>query len=322
MKRFFIFLIAVALLASPLAASAGEYPDRPITLVLPLGAGGSHDLHARGITSIIADILGQPMIVKLIPGGAAMKGTAFVAKSKPDGYTIIFSANQFDAVVPQTRKVPFNSQRDFKTIAKINHAQPMFISLANKPWKNMKELIAYAKKNPGKINWGHSGVWGAGHIPSMQLVKAAGIKVNFIPHKGGGPALRAVLSGQDDVGIAFPTQARAHIRTGKIRALMITGDKRLSKDADFKNVPSASELGFKSVSFQMERIFMAPAKVPADRLAKLRTAFEKLITNKSFKRFMKSIGESVTFVKGEDYDKSRVIRYNEYTKLIKSITGK
>ena len=322
MKRFFIFLIAVVLLASPLAASAGEYPDRPITLVLPLGAGGSHDLHARGITSIIADILGQPMIVKLIPGGAAMKGTAFVAKAKPDGYTIIFSANQFDAVVPQTRKVPFNSQRDFKTIAKINHAQPMFISLANKPWKNMKELIAYAKKNPGKVNWGHSGVWGAGHIPSMQLVKAAGIKVNFIPHKGGGPALRALLSGQDDVGIAFPTQARAHIRTGKIRALMITGDKRLSKDADFKSVPSASELGFKSVAFQMERIFMAPAKVPADRLAKLRTAFEKLMKNKSFKRFMKSIGESVTFVKGEDYDKSRAIRYNEYTKLIKSITGK
>ncbi|MBT4429130.1 MAG: tripartite tricarboxylate transporter substrate binding protein, partial [Nitrospinaceae bacterium] len=286
------------------------------------GAGGSHDLHARGITSIIADILGQPMIVKLLPGGAAMKGTGYVAKAKPDGYTILFSANQFDMIVPQTRKVPFNTLKDFKTIAKINHAQPMFISLTNKPWKNMKELIAYAKKNPGKINWGHSGVWGAGHIPSMQLVKAAGIKVNFIPHKGGGPALRALLSGQDDVGMAFPTQARSHAKAGKIRALVITGDKRLSKDPVFRNVPTAAEIGYKSVSFQMERIFMAPSKIPADHLTKLRLAFVKLMKNKSFKRFMRSIGESVTFVKGEEYDKTRPQRYKEYTTLIKSITGK
>ncbi|MBT3351755.1 MAG: tripartite tricarboxylate transporter substrate binding protein [Nitrospinaceae bacterium] len=322
MKRFFVFLFAIALLAPPLAASADEYPNRPITLVLPVGAGGSHDLHARGITSIIADILGQPMIVKLLPGGAAMKGTGYVAKAKPDGYTILFSANQFDMIVPQTRKVPFNTLKDFKTIAKINHAQPMFISLTNKPWKNMKELIAYAKKNPGKINWGHSGVWGAGHIPSMQLVKAAGIKVNFIPHKGGGPALRALLSGQDDVGMAFPTQARSHAKAGKIRALVITGDKRLSKDPVFRNVPTAAEIGYKSVSFQMERIFMAPSKIPADHLTKLRLAFVKLMKNKSFKRFMRSIGESVTFVKGEEYDKTRPQRYKEYTTLIKSITGK
>ena len=322
MKRFFVFLFAIALLAPPLAASADEYPNRPITLVLPVGAGGSHDLHARGITSIIADILGQPMIVKLLPGGAAMKGTGYVAKAKPDGYTILFSANQFDMIVPQTRKVPFNTLKDFKTNAKINHAQPMFISLTNKPWKNMKELIAYAKKNPGKINWGHSGVWGAGHIPSMQLVKAAGIKVNFIPHKGGGPALRALLSGQDDVGMAFPTQARSHAKAGKIRALVITGDKRLSKDPVFRNVPTAAEIGYKSVSFQMERIFMAPSKIPADHLTKLRLAFVKLMKNKSFKRFMRSIGESVTFVKGEEYDKTRPQRYKEYTTLIKSITGK
>ena len=247
----------VSLLAAPMAASADPYPTRPITLVLPVGAGGSHDLHSRGITSIIADVLGQPMIVKLVPGGAGMKGTGFVAKAKPDGYTILFTHNGFDQLVPQTRKVPFNTQRDFVTIAKINHGQPVFISLSNKPWKNIKELIAYAKKNPGKINWGHSGVWGAGHTPSMQFVKAAGIKVNFIPHKGGGPSLRALLSGQDDVGIAFPTQSRPHLKSGKIRALLVSGNKRLSKDPDFKNVPSAGELGYNSVSFQMDRIFMA-----------------------------------------------------------------
>ncbi len=115
-RRLFILTAAVALLAAlavPHTARAA-YPDRPITLVLPLGAGGSHDLHARGITGIISDILGQPMVVKLLPGGAGMKGTGFVAKAKLDGYTIIFTHNGFDQVVPQTRKVPFNTQRDFK----------------------------------------------------------------------------------------------------------------------------------------------------------------------------------------------------------------
>ena len=163
-KRFFAVLAALVLLVGlglP-STSTAAYPDRPITLVLPVSAGGSHDLHARGITSIIADILGQPMVVKLVPGGAGMKGTGFVAKAKPDGYTLLFSHNGFDQLVPQTRKVPFNTLRDFSAVAKINHAQPVFFSLSNRPWKSMKEFVAYAKKNPGKVNWGHSGRLGGG----------------------------------------------------------------------------------------------------------------------------------------------------------------
>ncbi len=321
-KRSFGVLAALALivaLAMP-SASIAAYPDRPITLVLPVGAGGSHDLHARGITSIIADILAQPMIVKLVPGGAGMKGTGFVAKAKPDGYTILFSHNGFDQLVPQTRKVPFDTMHDFSAIAKINHAQPLFFSLASKPWKSMEEFVAYAKKNPGKVNWGHSGVWGAGHVPSMQFVRAAGIKVNFIPHKGGGPSLRAVLSGQDDVGIGFPTQLRPHLLAGKITVLALTGDKRLSSDKDFKDIPTTEELGYKGVSFRMDRIFMAPSQIPAERLEMLRAAFVKLTANKSFKRFMRSIGEGVEFVEGAEYDKMRKQNFDGFTELIKAMT--
>ena len=136
----------VSLLLSPMVASASSFPSRPITLVLPVGAGGSHDLHARGITSIIADILGQPMIVKLVPGGAGMKGTGFVAKAKPDGYTILFSHNGFDQLVPQTRKVPFNTMRDFKSIAKINHGQPMFISLTLRDRRLRRHFAAHSER--------------------------------------------------------------------------------------------------------------------------------------------------------------------------------
>tara|TARA_B100000686_G_scaffold19206_1_gene17662 strand:- start:127 stop:1104 length:978 start_codon:yes stop_codon:yes gene_type:complete len=325
MKRtIFALLVTFVFLVSPILIVDGhaKFPNRPVTLVLPVGAGGSHDLHARGITGIMSDIIGQPMIVKLLPGGAGMRGHAFVANAKPDGYTILFTANGFDQLVPQTRKVPFNSLKDFTAIAKLNHAQPLFVSLSNKPWKTLKQFVAYAKKNPGKINFGHSGVWGAIHTPAMQFVKAAGIKVNFIPHKGGGPALRALLSGQDDISMAMPTSGRAHVRSGKMIALGVTGNKRMSKDKDFKNVPTAAELGYKGVSFKMERIFMAHAKTPPERLKVLRDAFETILKNKSFKKFMRSIGEKVQFVKGTDYNKVRKERYNGFTQLIKSMTGK
>ena len=114
--------LAAALLA-PLAARA-EYPDRPITVVIPLGAGGSHDLHARGITPILSEILGQPVVVSLVPGGAGMKGTTQVANANPDGYTIIFTHNAFDQLTPQTRKVEFDPTTAFKSIARINASEP------------------------------------------------------------------------------------------------------------------------------------------------------------------------------------------------------
>ncbi|MBI4250853.1 MAG: tripartite tricarboxylate transporter substrate binding protein [Candidatus Tectomicrobia bacterium] len=325
MKRRMFLLAAVTALATSLLAplpAEAAFPDRPITLVLPMGAGGSHDLHARGITSILGDILGQPMIVKLLPGGAGMQGTAFVAKANPDGHTILFTHNGFDLLVPQTQKVTFNSLKDFKSIARINYAQPMFITHTDAPFKTFKEFVAYAKKNPGKVNLGHSGVWGALYTPAVQLIKETGIKVNMIPHRGGGPALQALLAKQDHIGGIFATQARPHVKAGKLIPLAVIGDTRIEGDPDFKNVPTTAELGFKDVSFTMERIFMAPAGVPADRLKVLRDAFEKLMANPSFKAFMKNIGEPVQFMKGEEYDKLRPGRHSEYTALIKEMTKK
>lgn len=317
----FLGLTALAVLtASPFAATAAEYPDRPITLVIPLGAGGSHDLHARGITGIISDILEQPMIVKLTPGGAGMKGTGFVHNAKPDGYTILFTHNAFDQLVPQTRETSFNPLKDFTTIARINFAPPILVARADQPYKTFEEFIAYTKKNPGKVNMGHSGVWGPAHIPALQLVKATGIKVSLIPHKGGGPALQALLAGEDQVSWIFTTQTRPHFKDGKVRVLAVAGDAPLKGDADFADVPTMASLGHPDVAFTMDRIFMAPAGIPEDRLNTLRNAFEELMDHKSFKRFIRSIGEEVIFMRGEEYDKLRIERYKAYTELIKTVS--
>ncbi|MDH3229806.1 MAG: tripartite tricarboxylate transporter substrate binding protein [Alphaproteobacteria bacterium] len=319
--RYLWILALAAVIGAPLPAAA-EYPDRPITLIIPLGPGGSHDLHARGITGIISDILGQPMVVRLVPGAGGMKGTSEAAKAKADGYTLLFTHNAFDQLKPQTVDVNFNTLQDFKTVARINFAAPILVARADQPYKTFEEFVAYAKANPGKVNMGHSGVWGPAHIPASQLIKETGIKVNLIPHKGGGPALQALLAGEDQVTWIFATQTRPHYLDGKVRVLAVAGDTPLANDKDFKDVPTMAALGYSGVAFTMDRIFMAPAGMNDADLKKLRDAFEELMDHKSFQRFITSIGEEVMFMRGEEYDKLRPGRYESYTDLIKSVSGK
>lgn len=311
--------IALAAAVAAPALAQDNYPERPITLVLPLGAGGSHDLHARGITGVISDILGQPMVVKLVPGGAGMKGSKEVADSEPDGYTIIFTHNGFDQIVPQTRDAGFDPLTSFTAIAKINQAEPILCSPADEPFDTLEEFVAYAREHPGEINFGHSGNWGAGHIPAMQLINASEIEVNLIPHQGGGPTLQALLSGEDDIGTLFTTQARPHVKDGALKCLAVAGDKSIADDADFSDLPNMASLGYPNVSFTMERIFMAPAGVPEERLEKLRSAFAELMENKSFQRFINSIGERIDFQGGADYDQKRADRIEEYKELIAKV---
>lgn len=300
---------------------AASFPDRPITLVIPLSPGGSHDLHARGITPELGKILGQPVVVKFLPGGAGMKGTGFVAEANPDGYTIIFTHNYFDQMVPQTQKVPFDVLKSFTTLARINYSQPMFMTRPGTPFKTLKEVVAYAKANPGRVTFGHSGVWGVMHTPMLQFVKAADIKVNFIPHKGGGPILRALLASQDDVGGVFATQARPHFKAGKLIPLVVVGDKRLEGDPEFGSVPTMAELGYPTVTSTMDRIFMAPTGVPPDRLKTLRHAFDELVKSQAVKDYIKNLGDEIKYMGGADYDALRSAKYRTFTSLIKSMTA-
>ncbi|MCF8476434.1 MAG: tripartite tricarboxylate transporter substrate binding protein [Pseudolabrys sp.] len=319
-------LLSLAALAAtllvPQAVRAEDYPDRPITVVIPLGAGGSHDLHARGITPILSKILGQPVIVSLVPGGAGMKGTTEVANAKPDGYTIIFTHNAFDQLTPQTRKVSFDLNTAFKSVARINTAEPLLAARTGVPYKTIPELVAYAKKNPGKVNIGHTGVWGVGFVPTMQFIKAAGIKVNLIPHTGGGPAMRAVLAGEDDMTFGFVTQYRPHYKAGKLIMLGLAGDEPLKDDPDFKDVKTMKDFGYPTVDFTMDRIFMAPAGIPADRLAILRKAFDTLSKTPEFTTFLHSIGEKANYMGGADYDVYRAKRIKQLADLIKEVGSK
>jgi len=315
-RKLFGLTMAALLLAvaGAMTASADDaYPSKPITLILPLGAGGSHDLNARVFTSVIPQYLNQAMIVKLMPGASGQKGTAAAAKARPDGYTLLFSHNYFDELQQHVTKLPYDTNKDFDAVARLNYGVASIVVPASSPFKTLKDMLDYAKKNPGKLKFGHSGNWGAVMVPGAQLLQEAGVKMTLVPHKGGGPAMKALLAGDVDFTMAFPSVIGA--QGDKLRVLASGGDERL-----FKDVPTLKELGYSSDLGIMHRIIMAPKGVPADRMKALRDAFAKMQKDKTYQRLMGRIGENMGYMDGADYQKLRPVQSETYKKLVGEIT--
>ena len=308
-----IALAAVLLAFTGTSVVADSYPSKPITLILPLGAGGSHDLNARVFTSVIPQYLNQAMIVKLMPGASGQKGTAAAAKSRADGYTLLFTHNYFDQLQQHVTKLPYNTNEDFETVVRLNYGVASIVVLASSPYKTLQDMLDYGKKNPGKLKFGHSGNWGAVMVPGAQLLQEAGVNATLVPHKGGGPAMKALIAGDVDFTLAFPSVIGA--QGDKLRVLASGGDKRL-----FKDVPTLEELGYSSDVGIMNRIVMAPKGTPPERMDTLRKAFSEMQKDKTYKRLMGRLGENLELMNGSDYDKLRPTQGKNYEKLVSEIT--
>jgi len=297
---------------------AAEYPAKPITLIIPLGAGGSHDMNARIFTSIIPTYLGQPMIVKLMPGASGQKGTAALAKAKPDGYTLLFTHNFIDQLQHHIEKLPYDTLGGMIAVWKLNDSVPLLFVRSDSPFKTLKELVAFAQKNPRKLVFPHSGKWGAGFTTGAVLLGDQNMRVKFVLYKGGGPARRAMLAGDGDFAFGRPSQLSGVYKAKKIRILAVAGPDRLKA---FPDVPSFGELGYPKGGAIMDRIIMARREVPTDRILKLRSAFAKLYTDKTFKRLIKALNENMAFMDGADYEKVRIKQSGKYKALVKKLTG-
>lgn len=305
--------LAVGLTSS---AYAADYPEKPISLVIPLGAGGSHDLNARVMTSVIPQYLNQAMIVQLSPGAAGQKGTNEVATSDADGYTLLFTHNYIDQLQQHVENIPYDPLADFVTVARTNFAPIAIVVAADSPYNTAEELFAAAKENPGKIKMAHSGNWGALFVPAAQLMQANEFELNLVPYKGGGPAMQALLSGDVDITMGFPSTLAGQLSAGKVKVLATAGSERIYDD-----VPSFSELGVGGDVGFMHRVVLAPKGIPEDRLTMLRDAFGKLNDDKTYQRMMSRLGENIDYMSGADYDKMRAEQKDAYKTLVKSITG-
>lgn len=314
-KCFLIALVVcMAFFIGAAPVLADQYPSKPITLIIPLGAGGSHDLNSRVFTSVIPTYLGQAMVVKLMPGAGGQKGTAAAIKAKPDGYTLIFTHNYIDQLQPHVEKLPYDPLKDLKAVCRINYAASSATVRSDKPWKTLDELLAYGKEKKGKMIFVTSGNWGATMVPGARVLMKAGVEATYVPYKGGGPAIQALLAGDGDFCMMFPSVLMPLVEANKVRILASAGDKRIWPD-----VPLLKDMGYTVGT--MDRIVLAPKGVPEDRMLILRNAFKKLYKDKTFKKLMKRIGENTEFMDGPEYDKVRVEQSKEYGKLVKQLTG-
>ncbi len=293
LKIIFSAVLVFGLLAANNARA--EYPEKPITLILPLGAGGSHDRNARVFTSVIPQYLGNAMIVKLMPGASGQTGTAAAAKAKPDGYTLLFTHNYYDQLQQHVKKLPYNTTEDFITVGKLNSGNFSAIVLADSPFNSWKELVAYANENPGKLKFAHSGDWGATHAPGLQLFAEAGIvdKIVMVPYKGGGPSMRGFLAGEADFTLQFKSTILA--QGDKVRVLISAGTQ-----TSFEGAPTFADLGYTADIGLMHRVVMAPRGTPDDIIEKLRSALKALQDDKTYKKLIKAIGETRDYVDGPE----------------------
>lgn len=235
-------LVAGLLLSTAAAAQTGAYPVRPIRMIAPSGAGGPVDVVARIVSQRLADTLGQQIIVENRVGAAGLIGTEFVVRQPPDGYNLLFGFSGPLAIVPNLNpKTPYNVARDLIPIGQVAVAPYVLLVHPSVPANNVKELVALAKSRPGKMNFSSGGVGVGIHMASELLKVAAGLNILHVPYAGAAPAMTALMAGEVDMMFNGLSAAVPHMKSGKVRALAVGGDKRT---ALFPELPTVHESGY------------------------------------------------------------------------------
>src|SRR5438552_1313715 len=225
-------------------AHAQGWPQRPVRFLVPFPPGGSTDVAARALADKLSAGLGQQVVVENRGGGGGAVGTAEVARAQPDGYTILFAANAVTILHLAVKNLPYDTLRDFAAITQVSTQPNAFAVHPSVPASSIRELVAYAKANPGKLSYGHSGAGGGQHLTGELLKKMAGIDMVGIPYKGGGQLITDLIGGQIQVGIAGTTPLIPHHRSGKIRILALSSLERFPPLPDIPTVVEAGYRGF------------------------------------------------------------------------------
>jgi len=263
-QKFFIVL-AIALSFS--VAYAQTFPEHPIVLVVPNPPGGLVDTSARLLSEPLTRVIGQPVIVDNKPGASGNTAYQYVAKAKPDGYTLLISYSGYHVGNPALMdKLPWDPIKDFSPIALLTVSTNVIAVHPSVPVNNLKEFIAYAKANPGKLNYASQGNGSVSHIGTEIFKQITGVEMVHVPYKGSGPAVQDVLAGQVQVFITTPPSVMQHVQSGKLKALAVTGKTR---HPGMPNVPTTAEAGLPTFQLESWVALYAPAGTPAPVITKL-----------------------------------------------------
>jgi tripartite-type tricarboxylate transporter receptor subunit TctC len=288
----------LAALASTTYASAqADYPNRPITLIVPFSAGGNADTSSRLIARLLSEKLGQTVVVDNKPGAGGILGMEVGAVAKPDGYTLIFSSNGQMATYPWLyKKLSFDPVKSFIAIRTGALNPYMMLFNPSKPYKTLPEFIAYAKAHPDTINYGSVGTGSAGHLAGELLQQLTGIKMTHVPYKLSPSLYADLLSGVLDIGFEFPNSMKSNIEAGKVIPIAIATAARMK---NFPDVPTFAELGYPDMKIAAWGVFLVPAGTPAAIVRKLDASLSDVLKTPTMTEYY-SVGDSLLLDIGHD----------------------
>ncbi|KRC72983.1 hypothetical protein ASE30_09120 [Achromobacter sp. Root83] len=284
--------------SAPAAVAAG-YPDHPITLINPYAAGGPADVVARSLARALEKRLGQPVVVENKPGGGASIGTGFVARAKPDGYTLLLGTSAGHVVTPLMQKTPYDGIKGFEFCSVVAVQPIMLVVNPSRGIKTVADLIARAKAEPGKLSYGSAGMGGATHLGAELFQQAAHVQLNHIPYAGASPAINDAVGGQIDLAMLNLSASLPFIRQGRLVPLAYAADKRSTLLPD---VPTLDEAGVRGAQAATWYSLAAPAGTPAGIVQKLSGTVQSVNEDPDYRRVMQDQAIELMALSPKDAD--------------------
>ena len=310
-----VLFFGVWSLATTSDVGAQGYPNRAIRIVVAFAPGGGADTNARIVGQKLSEQLAVPVLVDNRPGAGSMLGTELVARAAADGHTLLMGSSEF-AVNPSLQpKIPYDTLRDFAPIAQTVSSQYVLSTHPSVPVKTVRELIALAKARPGQLNYGSAGVGSASHLAGELLQFMTGTRLVHIPFKGAGPATIALLSGEFDFMFSSTTAAVAQIKSGKLRAIAVTGPKRFSELPD---TPTVSEAGVPGFVITGWFGVLAPAGTPREIINKLGAEIVKVVKLPAVQERFASLGTVPVGNSPEEFAAFLRVEIEKWSRVVKA----
>lgn len=292
-----------------------QYPNKPVRLILPFPPGGGTDTLARILGGKLAEGLGQQVVLDNRPGAGANIGAEIAAKSPPDGYTLLMGNVAHAINVSLYSKLNYNFLRDFAPVSLLASTPNIVVVHPSIPAKSVKELVALAKARPNQLDFASSGSGSSAHLAGVLFQQLAGVQMNHIPYKGGGPAVIALVSGQVAVGFATTPSVIGHIKAGKLRGLAVTGPKRSQSTPD---LPTVSEAGVKGYEVTGWYGVLVPTGTPKDVIARLHAESVKVIRLPDVKERVETAGFETLGTTPEEFGAFMKSEVEKWTKVVKA----
>ena len=307
-------LCSLLLLAFAAHAAAQNWPARPVRIVVPLGAGGFADVPARILAPRLASALGANFFVENKAGAGSTIGADLVAKSKPDGETFLFTATPHVISAHLYKKLPYDALKDFVPVALIASGPYALVVTADMPAKSVAELIAAAKAAPGKIDYASSGNGSAQHLVGALFASMAGIELSHVPYKSSSQATQDLLGGRVKVSFAGIPNVLPHVRSGRLRALGVTGSKRWP---DLPEVPTIAEAGVPGFAADLWLCMLAPAGTPAPIVNRLAEEIGKALHDQELVHNLRLAGIAPTFLGPKEFASFFQAEYDKWGKVVR-----